>query len=122
MTLEVLFAREMQTQAFLLMTAAGVVIAGLVQLAGFLHGVNRAAGVMADALCAMAAAAAVMHIAMQTGGGLRGYGLLGLCIGAVLYSLGAAPVINGTARLVRKIIRREAGKQASHAESTPSQG
>ena len=118
MTLEVLFAREAQVQCFLLMACAGAVLGLLIHLAGWLHRAQRAAGLAADLLCGALAAGAGLYAALATGSGVRLYGLLGLAVGALLYLMGAAPLVRAAARLAQKMFPRPAGKQAVHAEST----
>ena len=115
MTLEVLFAREAQVQCFLLMACAG---AALIHLAGWLHRAQKAAGMAADLLCGALAAGAGLYAALATGSGVRLYGLLGLAVGALLYLMGAAPLVRAATRLAQKMFPRPAGKQAVHAEST----
>lgn len=118
MTLEVLFARTAQVQAFLLLTAAGMALGAAVHLAGWLHGNWRLAGMLADVLSAAGATAAAAYVAFLTGSGLRLYGLLGLCMGAALYTFGAGPVVSALARLAGKVFSSPAGKRDSRAEST----
>ena len=91
MTLEVLFSQATQGRTFLLLTLCGAALALCVQLAGFLHRWNRWLGLAADLLCALGLAAALGEILLNSGEGLRLYGLLGLCIGTALYAAGIAP-------------------------------
>ena len=98
MTLEVLFAQASQGRTFLLMVLCGAAMGLLVQLAGFLHGVNRFLGMAADLLCALALALALGWILLGSGEGLRLYGLLGLFIGGVLYAAGPGPVVGWIGR------------------------
>lgn len=118
MTLEVLFARAAQGQAFLLLLAGGVALGLLLQLAGFAHRWNRAAGMAADVLCAAALMALVLLTALATGTGLRLYGLLGLCIGLLLYAAGIGPVVEKMMGFLRKSFHRKAGMAGIHAESS----
>lgn len=103
MTLEVLFAQAAQGRTFLLMVLCGAGMGLGVQLSGFLYGLNRWLGMLADLLCAAGLAAALGYILLQSGGGLRLYGLLGLCIGAALYTAGIGPAVGW---MTRKIARR----------------
>lgn len=108
MTLEVLFARAAQGQAFLLLAAGGAALGGMLQLAGLLHRLWRPAGMAADVLCALAAGCMLLGAAFVTGSGLRAYALLGLLVGLALYGAGVRPVVCGTARLVQKLfIKRQ---------------
>lgn len=93
MTLEVLFSQAAQSRTFLMMLLCGAALALCVQLAGFLHRLNPLLGLGADLLCAMGLMAAVGQILLHSGEGLRLYGLLGLCIGAALYTAGIAPAV-----------------------------
>ncbi len=88
MTLEVLFARQAQGEAFLLMAALGLALGALLQGAGAVNRHHRLLGMAADLLIAVLLTAAILVIALMTGTGLRLYALLGLCIGAALYLAG----------------------------------
>ena len=85
MTLEVLFAKAGQSRTFLLMVLCGAALALGVQLAGLLHRRRPWLGHGADLLCAVGLALTLGQILLQSGEGLRLYGLLGLCTGAALY-------------------------------------
>lgn len=98
MTIELLFAKAAQGRTFLLMVLCGAFLALGVQLAGFLHRRSRLLGMGADVLCAAGLAAALCRILLQSGEGLRLYGLLGLCIGGAAYGAGIAPVVGWIAR------------------------
>lgn len=100
MTLEVLFAKADQGRTFLLLVLCGAGMGLLVQLAGFLHRVDRRLGMAADLLCAAALALALGHILLTTGEGLRLYGLLGLCTGGALYAAGPGPVVGWVGKLI----------------------
>lgn len=105
-TLELLFARAAQGEAFLLLTAGGAAAGMLLQLAGAMHRVSRAAGMAADVVCALACAALLMLGVYRTGDGLRGYALLGLLTGLALYRAGVQPLTEGAARRLQKLFRR----------------
>lgn len=102
MTLEVLFAQAGQGRTFLLMTLCGAVLALGVQLSGLVFSRHRRAGMAADLLCVLGLTAALGQILLHSGGGLRLYGLLGLCIGAVLYQAGIAPGVRWLAARLRR--------------------
>lgn len=119
MTIELLFAKACQGRTFLLMVLCGSVCALGVQLAGSLHRRSRLPGMAADALCVIALTLALCRILLQSGEGLRLYGLLGLCIGGALYAAGLAPAVNW---LTRRLPRRPAAKisPARQQECSPS--
>lgn len=103
MTLEVLFAQAHQGRTFLLMLLCGAVMGLLVHLTGYLHRFSPLWGGAADLLLASGLALALGWVLLQSGEGLRLYGLLGLCIGGALYASGlAAPV----AWVMRRLISR----------------
>lgn len=106
MTLEVLFARAAQGQAFLLLAAAGVALGVLLHFAGLLHRACRPLGMAADVLCALAAAGMVLLVALSSGSGLRAYALLGLCVGLALERAGLHPLMEGAVRLAQKLFRK----------------
>lgn len=111
-TLELLFAQAAQRQTFLLLTAGGAVLGLLLHAAGKLHRYSRAAGMAADALCAMAAAALVMGAALRSGEGLRGYAFLGLLTGTLLYRTGVQPLAAGVVRRVKRLLPKQAARKA----------
>ena len=112
MTLEVLFARAAQGQAFLLLAAGGAVLGGMLHLAGWLHRVWRLLGMTADVLCALAAALLLLGAAFVTGSGLRAYALLGLLVGLALYRAGVQPVLCRAVRLMRNWMAHAAARRA----------
>ena len=101
--LETLFAQASQGRVFLLVTAGGVLLGLLVTAAGGLYRLWRPAGMAADALCAVLAAAMLMGAAFLAGDGLRGYALLGLMIGVLLFRTGLCPLAAGIWRGVQKL-------------------
>ena len=103
MTLEVLFAAAGQRRVFLLMGLLGAALALLIHLGGSLHRVSRPLGMFADLLTAAAFTLAAAWIILGSGDQLRLYGLLGLCIGGVLYLGGVAPAVEWTGHLSRKL-------------------
>ena len=103
MTLEALFARAAQGQAFLLLAGGGVALGALLQLAGALHRVWRMAGLAADVLWVLGAAALVLYTVFQAGTGLRLYALLGLLTGLALYRAGVQPLVSAAARRMQKL-------------------
>lgn len=104
-TLEVLFARAAQGRTFLLMAAGGAALGLALQAAGLLHRRSRTAGAAADILCAVLGAALLLK-SVQVGGGLRGYALLGVVLGLLLYRAGVQPLIAGLLRAAKKLFPR----------------
>ena len=71
MMLENLFAQAGQEQAFLWLTAGGFGLGLLMQLSGALRRLGRVAGLMGDALTALAAGTLPLWVLVRFGGGLR---------------------------------------------------
>lgn len=105
-TLELLFARAAQGQAFLLLTGCGAALGLLLQLADGLRRISRPAGTAGELLCALTGAGALLLAAFRTGEGLRGYALLGLLTGLTLYRWGVQPLTRYAARGLQKLFRR----------------
>ena len=91
MMLELLFAKASQERTFLLMVLCGAALVLGVQLAGMLHRHTHILGTAADILCAIGLTVALCQVLLQSGEGLRLYGLLGLCIGAAIWAAGISP-------------------------------
>ncbi len=104
--LEMLFARAAQGRVFLLLMAGGLLLGLLLTAAGALYRWSRVAGMVADLLCALAAAGLVMTAAFLAGDGLRLYGLLGLAVGVLLYRCGVQPAAAGVLRLCWRLFGR----------------
>ena len=86
--LEVLFAHAAQNAVFLLAVRLGILLGALCQLMLWLR---RKLPVLRwgwDALWALGGLAAGLTVVWRSGDGLRGYALLGLIVGALLYSAG----------------------------------
>lgn len=105
-TLELLFARAAQGETFLLLAAGGAAAGLLLQLAGLLHRLSRAAGMAADAACVLVCAGLLMLAVFRSGDGLRGYALLGLLTGILLYRAGVQPLTEWAAQGLQKLFRR----------------
>ena len=103
MTLEVLFSQAAQGRTFLLLALFGALLALAVHTGSLLHRLHRWLGIAADLLCAVLAAVVLGRILLASGSGLRLYGLLGLMIGAALYSAGPGPAV---IHLLEGLIRR----------------
>lgn len=114
-TLEVLFARAAQGRTFLLTAAGGAALALVLHAAGLLHRRSRIAGTAADVLFALLALGLLL-LSVQTGGGLRGYALLGLLLGLTLYRAGVQPLAEALLRAVKKLLpaRQESGGQTQN--------
>lgn len=111
-TLELLFARAAQGRTFLLMAAGGAALGVVLQAANWLNLRNRAAGIAADVLLALLASALLL-LSVGAGGGLRGYALLGVLLGLMLYRAGVAPLAAGAFRVIKKLFahRQESRQQ-----------
>ena len=120
MMLENLFAQAGQEQAFLWLTAGGFGLGLLMQLSGALRRVGRVAGLMGDALTALAAGTLLLWVLVRFGGGLRAYGLLGLLMGLLLYFAGASRLVGalgaGVARLWRRMKKTPTSKEGFPAD------
>lgn len=106
MTLEVLFAQAAQGRTFLRLLLCGAALALGVQLTGVLHRRSRLLGHGADLLLVLLGALALGEILLQSGAGLRLYGLLGLCIGAAILLMGLWPAVRLLTRAVRRLSRK----------------
>ena len=102
MTIELLFAKTGQCRTFLLMSLLGAAVTLLLQLGGALRRRSRLLGAAADVLTALFFALAAAQIILRSGEGLRGYGLLGLCIGGGLYLGCGAPVVERLESLFKR--------------------
>ncbi len=109
MTLEALFARSAQGEAFLLLTVCGAGLGALIQLSGAVQHRHRFLGMVSDALTATLLTLSVLLIALRTGAGLRLYALLGLIIGLTLYLAGVWPVMRVLGRSLRRRNSRPRG-------------
>lgn len=104
--LEMLFARAAQGRVFLLTLTGGLLLGAIAALGGWLHGRSRLLGAAADVLCALLAAGMMLAAAFMAGDGLRLYALLGLLLGALLYSAGVTPLLRAAFSGVQKLFRR----------------
>ncbi|MDD6049657.1 MAG: hypothetical protein PUC00_00035 [Clostridiales bacterium] len=104
MTLEVLFAQAHQGRTFLLMLLCGAAMGLLVHLATYLHRISALWGSAADLLLASGLALTLGWVLLQSGEGLRLYGLLGLCVGGALYVGGLSFAVSW---LMNRLTRRQ---------------
>lgn len=119
MTIELLFTQSHQLRTFLLMLLTGAASGLAIHLAGLLHRRSRLLGMAADLLYAFALAGALGWILLASGEGLRLYGLLGLCIGGVLYSAGARPLLTWCARQMTRLLPSAHRKAAEEIAPRP---
>lgn len=100
--LEVLFARAEQGTTFLRMTVCGLILGVL--LHGATHLSRRAPHLtlLWDAAAALGLAACLFPVLLESGEGLRLYGLLGLIIGLALYWTGVGRLAQTAASRLKK--------------------
>ena len=104
MILENLFAQAAQGRTFLLMCLCGLLLGGLLHLSRALRRWRPWLGNAVDGLAAVLLGALALGVLLASGGGLRGYALLGLLIGAALYQAGLRHMIGGLFRQLRRPI------------------
>lgn len=102
MTLEVLFARQGQSRAFLQLCCLGMAAGMLLHLSVGVHRRSRLLGAVLDVLGCLLMAAAAALVLMRSGIGIRLYGVLGLVIGILLYVAGMMQVLRLAARLIHR--------------------
>ena len=88
MTLEVLFAQQGQSAAFLQWCVLGLIAGLLLHTSVGVHRRWRRLGALLDVVCCLGVTAAAVLVLARSGAGVRLYGLLGLVIGLVLYAAG----------------------------------
>ena len=103
MILENLFAQAAQGRTFLLMCVCGLSLGAMLHLSRALRGWKPWLGSVADALAALLLGGMVLGVMLSSGGGLRGYALLGLLVGAALYEAGLRRVISALGRQVKRL-------------------
>ena len=101
MILENLFAQAAQGRTFLLMCVCGLLLGAVLHLSRALRGVKPWLGTATDALAALLLGSMALGVMLLSGGGLRGYALLGLLLGAALYEAGLRRVIDALGRMLR---------------------
>ena len=105
MILENLFAQAAQGRTFLLMCLCGLLLGAMLHLSRALRGWRPWLGTAADALTAVLLGGMALGVLLRSGGGLRGYALLGLLIGAALYQAGLSRVIGALAGLLNRPVQ-----------------
>lgn len=100
MMLEALFAKQGQEQAFLALALCGWALGLLLHAGRWLRRRHRVVSIVWDVLTALAGLAMTLTVLLHLRTGLRGYGLLGLVTGLVLYLAGAFFVVEGFFRLI----------------------
>lgn len=115
MTLEVLFARQLQTVTFLRLAVCGLACGALVQACGALSGRWRLLTPLWEALAAISAAGLILPVLIASGEGVRAYGLLGLCVGGALYAAGVRPIVSFIGKRVHHDKNNSAQKQEDDA-------
>ena len=93
MILENLFAQAAQGRTFLQMCVCGLLLGAMLHLSRTLRGVRPWLGNVADVAAALLLSGSALWVLLGSGGGLRGYALLGLLIGAALYQAGLSRVV-----------------------------
>ena len=124
MILENLFAQAAQGRTFLLMCLCGLMLGAMLHLSRALRRCRPWLGNIADVLAALMLGAAALWVLLGSGGGLRGYALLGLLIGAVLYQAGISRIIGALFGLLARPLQflaqkfpRQAGNDGAADES-----
>lgn len=88
MMLETLFARQNQTVVFLRLVLCGLILGSALDADRAVRHRWPRAAFGADALCAVLAVGLTLPVLIVSGDGVRLYGLLGVCIGLLLYAAG----------------------------------
>ena len=122
MMLEALFAKQGQEQAFLALALCGWALGLLLHAGRWSRRRHRVVSIVWDVLTALAGLAMTLTVLLRLRIGLRGYGLLGLVTGLVLYLAGAFFVVEGlfhliawAAEKIRDSARPKEGKTAPGA-------
>lgn len=102
MILENLFAQAAQGRTFLLMCVCGLALGALLHLSRALRRWRPWLGGVADAVTALLLGGMALGVMLSSGGGLRGYALLGLLLGAAIYEAGLSRVAEALGRLLRR--------------------
>ena len=100
MMLEALFAKQGQEQAFLALALCGWALGLLLHAGRWIRRRHRVVSIVWDVLTALAGLAMTLTVLLRLRIGLRGYGLLGLVTGLVLYLAGAFFVVEGLFHLI----------------------
>ena len=98
--LEALFAKQGQEQVFLALALCGCALGFLLHAGRWIRRRHRVLSFLWDVLTALAGLAMTLMVLLHLRTGLRGYGLLGLVTGLVLYLAGAYFIMEGFFRLM----------------------
>lgn len=98
MILENLFAQAAQGRTFFMMCVGGLALGAILHLSRALRGWRPWLGTAVDALAALLLGGMALGVMLSSGGGLRGYALLGLLLGAALYEAGLRRVLDALGR------------------------
>lgn len=110
MTLEVLFARQGQSAAFLRMVICGLAAGVVLDVCLLLCRRRPGLTVLWDVLAAILCGAMLLPAVLLAGEGLRAYELLGLALGGALYAAGLRTVLSAIGRRLRKDTKTNAPK------------
>ena len=120
MILENLFAQAAQGRTFLMMCVCGLLLGAMLHLSRALRHRRTWLGNAVDLLAAILLGGMVLVVLLPSGGGLRGYALLGLLLGAALYQAGLSRLLSALARsahFLAQKIPRKAGNDPSAGET-----
>lgn len=106
MTLEVLFARQLQCQTFLRLCLIGLAAGMLLQLSRPIRRRGAVWGVLWDIACSTVLALAVAWVMLLSHAGVRLYGLLGLMLGLLLYAAGVGRLVALVTAWIKKMHRK----------------
>lgn len=106
MMLEDLFARAGQTQAFLALMGCGFLLGALMHGSSMLRRRSRILGDGMDLGCCVLLAMMLLHLLHTLGSGMRAYGALGLCVGALLYAAILSRLVDAAAHAGGKLLKR----------------
>lgn len=124
MILENLFAQAAQGRTFLMMCVCGLALGAMLQLSRALRRRRAWMGNLCDAAAAVLLGGMALGVMLLSGGGLRGYALLGLLIGAALYQAGLSRVVSAVGGWLARAVQflgqkypRKEGNSESAGES-----
>lgn len=122
MTLENLFAQAAQCRTFLTMCLCGILLGSMLHLAHGLWQWRPWLGALGDLAALAGLACLSLKALIPSGEGLRGYTLLGLLLGATLYSAGLSRMFNALAHLFARPVDFIRRKVHPKAGNTPADG
>ena len=122
MILENLFAQAAQGRTFLMMCVCGLTLGAMLHLSRALRRHRPWMGNLCDVAAAALLGGMALGVMLQSGGGLRGYALLGLLIGEALYQAGVSRVVSMLGRLLARPMHFLAEKCAPKEGNSDSAG